>query len=179
MDRAYRVRELARRLVYGDPYNHFAELHSWASLMELKDADTRVIVDSSAEEEYDTHVERYTRSMVVIGAVKRAMTANKGCFAVDASFVTSGFRGVVFACVTTDARGKLWPLAVGHASAENADNWSWFLQNAAAAAPDLGNAGNVVLSDLSDAIRCVVCCCCCVRVCVCVCVCGAPTVNFA
>mgnify|MGYP000005540637 CR=1 FL=1 len=159
--RAYRVRDKARELVFGDPYASFRRLRGWGKRLMANDADTRVIVDTQSEVEGggEAPVERFTRAAVVWGPMVRALPVSKRVVALSSLSVTDDFRGRLVAAVTTDAEGTPWPIAFAYVgSATDTDCWEWFV---GIVARYLNHDTTVVIGPANKLLSCVWRCRCC------------------
>jgi len=150
--RAYRVRDEARRLVYGDPYRGFRELRSWGAAVEAADPDSHVLVKAETSHEEGQEVERYSACAVVLGPCARMFRAGRQLVVLDASFATGGFGGCSLCIVSADANNHIYPVAFAHAAGETKDAWSWFVSFAVRHVPELNAPGVVAMADSAESI---------------------------
>ncbi|XP_026410844.1 uncharacterized protein LOC113306071 [Papaver somniferum] len=85
--------------------------------------------DSLVKFEVDQETRRFQRIFIFFGACKHGYRYLRPMIYLDATFLTGRFRGTLMVATCINGNDGLYPFAFALVSAENKDNWFWFLDN--------------------------------------------------
>ena len=97
--------------------------------------------------------DEFQRAFLCPALCKNAFNHSTRVIALDACHVKARYGGVILVLTVLDGDGRVFPAVLGLAESENAETWSWFLQQVCVAL-EIGNGnGIVVLSDREKGIE--------------------------
>ncbi|XP_026450982.1 uncharacterized protein LOC113351151 [Papaver somniferum] len=85
--------------------------------------------DSFVKFEVDDGTSRFQRIFMCFGACKHNYKYPRPMIYLDATFLTGKFMGALMAVTCINVNGDFYPFSFAHVSAENKENWFWFLEN--------------------------------------------------
>ena len=119
--KAWRVKEYAQNIIYGDPFHSFQLLSSYFYMLEKENPGT--ITKLLKDEE-----NRFEYAFMSLGP---SITGFKECcrpvIVIDGTHLKGKFRGVLFVAAAKDGNEQIYPIAFGVGDKENDRSWSWFL----------------------------------------------------
>ncbi|XP_026459272.1 uncharacterized protein LOC113359925 [Papaver somniferum] len=85
--------------------------------------------DSYVKFEVDHATRRFQRIFICFGACKHSYRYLRPMIYLDATFLTGRYKGAFMAATCINGNNEFYPFVFSLISAENKDNWFWFLEN--------------------------------------------------
>ncbi|XP_026399967.1 uncharacterized protein LOC113295853 [Papaver somniferum] len=120
---ARRGREIIFEQQFGDDEKSYSDLVWYVKAVEETNPDSYVNF------EVDHATRRFQRLFICFGACKHSYKYLKPMIYFDATFQTGRFGGALMAATCVNENNGFYPYAYALVSAENKENWFWFLDN--------------------------------------------------
>jgi transposase-like protein len=129
--KAWRAREIARGMVYGDWCEAYERLP--ALFAAIKDRNPSMVYQIEHHKERFAmvdHVRRpvFDRAFWCFGQCVEAFKHCRPVLSVDGTFLAGKFKGTMLTAIGADGEGQLLPLAFAIVEKEDKRNWEWFMR---------------------------------------------------
>ena len=128
--KAWKAKQAAFRILYGDWEESYNRIGMVLGAMAATNRGMYYVVEPQGSDTrtYEGQtVQVFGRAFWTFEPCIRAFKHCRPVMSVDGTFLTGKFRGTIMVAVGHDAGDRLVPLAFALVSAENNDNWEWFL----------------------------------------------------
>ena len=128
--KAWKAKQAAFQMLYGDWEQAYNRLPRLLGAMAATNPGMITVVEPFGQKtrEYKGATVRvFGRAFWAFGQCIRAFKHCRPVVSVDGTFLTGQFRGTILIAVAHDANDRLLPLAFALVTAENNDNWEWFM----------------------------------------------------
>ncbi|XP_026410757.1 uncharacterized protein LOC113305981 [Papaver somniferum] len=120
---ARRGKEAVFEEKFGDDEKSYSDLNWYVKATEKTNPDSYV------KFEVDQATGRFQRIFICFSACKHSYRYLRPMIYLDATFLTGRFRGTLMAATCINGNDGFYPFSFVLVSAENKDNWFWFLDN--------------------------------------------------
>ncbi|XP_051191012.1 uncharacterized protein [Lolium perenne] len=128
--KAWKAKQAAFKILYGDWEEAYNRLPRLLGAMAARNPGTYHVVEAIGSKTRIVNGESvrvFGRAFWAFGPSIRAFKHCRPVMAVDGTFLTGRFRGTLLVAIGHDAGDQLLPLAFALVTAENNDNWEWFM----------------------------------------------------
>ena len=129
--KAWKAKQAAFNMLYGDWEEAYNRLPRLLGAMAATNPGMVVEVEpcGSQTRTYNGATVRvFGRAFWAFDQCKRAFKHCRPVISIDGTFLTGQFKGTLLVAIGNDANNRLLPLAFALVSAENNDNWEWFMR---------------------------------------------------
>src|SRR5579859_7110824 len=119
---AWRAKEAAFANINGSHESTFSQLPQYCEDIIRSNPGSTAILERTP----DNH---FLQMFVSYVASRKGFAYCQVVLSLDGSHLKSRYQGVLLAATAVDANGSLFPVSYAVVSAENDDNWSWFIDN--------------------------------------------------
>jgi len=119
---AWRAKEAAFANINGSHESAFSQLPQYCEDIIRSNPGSTAIVERTPDD-------CFLRMFVSYAASGKGFAYCHAVLGLDGSHLKSRYQGVLLAATAVDANGSLFPVSYAVVSAENDDNWSWFIDN--------------------------------------------------
>src|SRR5579859_4498258 len=119
---AWRAKEAAFANINGSHESVFSQLPQYCEDIIRSNPGSTAIVERTPDD-------CFLRMFVSYAASGKGFAYCHAVLGLDGSHLKSRYQGVLLAATAVDANGSLFPVSYAVVSAENDDNWSWFIDN--------------------------------------------------
>ncbi|XP_050234423.1 uncharacterized protein LOC126682721 [Mercurialis annua] len=119
--KAYRSKVVAQEMVRGKPYDSFSLIPSYLYMLVVANPGSFVKLEVKDDNSF----------LYVFMALNASIKGWEFCIpviAVDGTFLTSAYGGMLLTACAQDGNGKIFPLAFSVVDSENDDSWEWFMR---------------------------------------------------
>ena len=128
--KAWKAKQAAFRMLYGDWEESYNRINFMLGGMAATNPGMRYVVEPFGTQTMmhkGKSVRMFGRAFWTFGPCINAFKHCRPVLSVDGTFLTGKYKGTIMVAVGHDGGDQLLPLAFAIVSAENNDNWEWFL----------------------------------------------------
>ena len=118
---AWRTKEYAKKVVYGDSLYSFQLLLSYCYMLERENP--RMVTKVQTNEE-----NRFEYLFMALGLCISRFRACRPAIAIDETHLKGKYKGALYVATVMDGNEQIFPIAFGLADLKNDRGWKWFLK---------------------------------------------------
>ena len=118
---AWRAKEYAQNVVYGDSLHSFQLFPSYCYMLEREKPRTVKTLQTDEEN-------RFEYFFMALGVSISGFRACKPVVAIDGTYLKGKYKGIFYVTGAMDSNEQIFPIAFGLGDLENERGWKWFLK---------------------------------------------------